>query len=123
MSRSAPVVAAARYSVRVDVRGKKLNLLRTAFRATQFMRKVFVKRAMIWAELFNQGINVKPLTVVAPIAVRGKQISIPFAVSQGRVRAEYPHNSLQGWLSYTVNNQRTNHNLTQEGVAIRKHAF
>jgi len=107
MSRSAPVVAAARYSVRVDVRGKKLNLLRTAFRATQFMRKVFVQRAMIWAELFNQGINVKPLTVVAPVTVRGKQISIPFAVSQGRVRAEYPHNSLQGWLSYTVNKNRT----------------
>lgn len=107
MSRSAPVVAAARYSVRVDVRGKKLNLLRTAFRATQFMRKVFSERAMIWAELFNQGINVKPLTVVAPVAVRGKQISIPFAISQCRVRAEYPHDSLQGWLSYNVNKNRT----------------
>ncbi len=109
MSRSAPVVAAARYSVRVDVRDEKLNLLRSAFRATQFMRKVFIKRAMIWAELFNQGINVKPLTVVAPIAIRGNQISIPFAISQCRVRAEYPHDSLQGWLSYTVNKTNTNH--------------
>lgn len=110
MSRSAPVVAAARYSVRVDVRDEKLNLLRSAFRATQFMRKVFSERAMIWAELFNQGINVKPLTVVAPVAVRGNQISIPFAITQGRVRAEYPHNSLQGSLSYTVNKTNTNHN-------------
>ncbi|WP_273771732.1 hypothetical protein [Brucella intermedia] len=107
MSRSAPVVAAARYSVRVDVRGKKLNLLRSAFRATQFMRKVFFERAMIWAELFNQGINVKPLTVVAPVAVRGNQISVPFAITQCRVRAEYPHDSLQGWLSYTENKNRT----------------
>ncbi|KAB2693357.1 hypothetical protein [Brucella intermedia] len=103
------IFALSRHSVRADVRGKKLNLLRTAFRATQFMRKVFSERAMIWAELFNQGINVKPLTVVAPVAVRGNQISIPFAISQCRVRAENPHDSLQGWLSYTVNNQRTNH--------------
>ncbi|MEE9909827.1 hypothetical protein LWV33_21790 [Brucella intermedia] len=109
MSRTAPVVAAARYSVRVDVRDEKLNLLRSAFRATQFVREVFSERAMIWAELFNQGINVKPLTVVAPVAVRGNQISIPFAITQGRVRAEYPHNSLQGWLSYTVNKTNTNH--------------
>lgn len=77
------------------------------------MRKVFSERAMIWAELFNQGINVNPLTVVAPVAVRGNQISIPFAITQGRVRAEYPHNSLQGSLSYTVNNQRTNHIFNQ----------
>lgn len=107
MSRSAPVVAAARYSVRVDVRDEKLNLLRSAFRATQFMRKVFSERAMIWAELFNQGINVKPLTVVAPVAVRGKHKPVPFAVAQRLVCAGYPHDSLQGWLSYTVNNQRT----------------
>lgn len=100
----------SRHSISADVRDEKLNLLRSAFRATQFMRKVFSERAMIWAELFNQGINVKPLTVVAPVAVRGNQISIPFAITQGRVRAEYPHNSLQGSLSYTVNNQRTNHN-------------
>ncbi|GAA5664925.1 hypothetical protein Brsp07_03424 [Brucella sp. NBRC 14130] len=109
MSRSAPVVAAARYSVRVDVRDEKLNLLRSAFRATQLMRKVFSERAMIWAELFNQGINVKPLTVVAPVAVRGNQISIPFAISQCRVRAEYPHDSLQGGTDYSKNIQRTNH--------------
>ncbi|MPR63591.1 hypothetical protein D7027_17480 [Ochrobactrum intermedium] len=111
MSRTAPVVAAARYSVRVDVRDEKLNLLRSAFRATQFMRKVFSERAMIWAELFNQGINVKPLTVVAPVAVRGNQISIPFAITQCRVRAEYPHNSLQGWLSYIENKTNTNQKL------------
>lgn len=107
MSRSAPVVAPARYSVRVDVRDEKLNLLRSAFRATQLMRKVFIKRAMFWAELFNQGINVKPLTVVAPVAVRGNQISVPFAIAQCRVRAECTHDSLQGWLSYTVNKNRT----------------
>lgn len=101
----------SRHSVRADVRGKKLNLLRTAFRATQFMRKVFSERAMIWAELFNQGINVKPLTVVAPVAVRGNQISIPFAITQCRVRAEYPHNSLQGWLSYIENKTNTNQKL------------
>lgn len=110
MSRSAPVVAAARYSVRVDVRDEKLNLLRSAFRATQFMRKVFSERAMIWAELFNQGINVKPLTVVAPVAVRGKHKPVPFAVAQRLVCAGYPQDSLQGWLSYTVNKTNTNHN-------------
>lgn len=109
MSRSAPVVAAARYSVRVDVRDEKLNLLRSAFRATQLMRKVFIKRAMIWAELFNQGINVKPLTVVAPVAIRGNQISIPFAISQCRVRAEYPHGSPQRCTTYSKNKTETNH--------------
>ncbi len=109
MSRTAPVVAAARYSVRVDVRDEKLNLLRTAFRATQFMRKVFFERTMIWAKLLNQGISIKPLTVVAPPTVRGKHKPVPFAVTQRLVCAGYPHDSLQGWLSYTVNNQRTNH--------------
>jgi len=109
MSRSAPVVAAARYSVRVDVRDEKLNLLRSAFRATQFMRKVFFERSMIWAELFNQGINVKLLTVVALVAIRGKHKPVPFAVAQCLVCAGYPHDSLQGWLSYTVNKTNTNH--------------
>ncbi len=109
MSRSAPVVAAARYSVRVDVRDEKLNLLRTAFRATQFMRKVFLERTMIWAELLNQGVNIKLLTVVAPVAVRGNHKPVPFAVAQRLVCAGYPHDSLQGWLSYTVNKTNTNH--------------
>lgn len=113
MSRSAPVVAAARYSVRVDVRDEKLNLLRSAFRTTQFMRKVFSQCAMIWAELFNQGINVKSLTVVAPVAVRGKQISIPFEITQRTDRSRSIHDSLQRWLSYTVNNKRTNHIFNQ----------
>ena len=109
---SAPrILTLSRHSVRADVRGKKLNLLRTAGRATQFMRKVFVQRAMIWAELLNQGVNIKPLTVVAPVAVRGNQISIPFAITQCRVRAEYPHNSLQGWLSYIENKTNTNQKL------------
>nr|WP_313010807.1 hypothetical protein [Brucella intermedia] len=115
MSRTAPIVAAARYSVRADVRDEKLNLLRTAFRATQFVRKVFVQRAMIWSELLNQGVNIKPLSVVAPVAVRGKQISIPFEIIQRCDRSRSIHDSLQGWLPYTVNNQRTNHNLKQEG--------
>lgn len=113
----------SRHSVRADVRGKKLNLLRTAFRATQFMRKVFLERTMIWAEFLNQGVNIKLLTVVAPVAVRGKHKPVPFAVAQRLVCAGYPHDSLQGSLSYTVNNQRTNHNLKQEGAAIRNHAF
>ena len=108
---AARIFALSRHSVRVDVRDEKLNLLRSAFRATQFMRKVFSERAMIWAELFNQGINVKPLTVVAPVAVRGKHKPVPFAVAQRLVCAGYPHDSLQGWLSYTVNNQRTNHKI------------
>jgi len=106
---AARIFALSRHSVRADVRGKKLNLLRSTFRATQFMRKVSVQRAMIWSEPFNQDVNIKLLTVVAPVAVRGNQISIPFAITQGRVRAEYPHNSLQGSLSYTVNKTNTNH--------------
>ena len=110
MSRSAPVVAAARYSVRVDVRGKKLNLLRSAFRATQFVREVFVKRAMSWAELLNQGVNVKPLTVVAPVTVRGQQIPVPFEIAQRTDRSRSIHDSLQGRQSYTVNKTNTNHN-------------
>ena len=109
MSRTAPVVAAAPYSVRADVRDEKLNLLRSAFRATQFMRKVFLERTMIWAKLLNQGINIKPLTVVAPVAVRSKHKPVPFAVAQRRVCVRYPHDSLQGWLSYTVNKTNTNH--------------
>ena len=109
MSRTAPVVTATLRSGRVDVRDEKLNLLRSAFRATQFMRKVFSERAMIWAELLNQGVNVKPLTVVAPVAVRGKQISIPFEIIQRCDRSRSIHDSLQGWLSYTANKTNTNH--------------
>ncbi|TWH02472.1 hypothetical protein L614_001800000060 [Ochrobactrum sp. J50] len=97
------------HSVRADVRGKKLNLLRTAGRATQFMRKVFLERTMIWAKLLNQGVNIKLLTVVAPVTVRGKHEPVPFAVAQRLVCAGYPHDSLQGWLSYTVNKTNTNH--------------
>ncbi|WP_029375873.1 hypothetical protein [Brucella anthropi] len=123
MSRTAPVVAAARYSVRADVRDEKLNLLRTTCRATQLVRKVFVQRAMIWAELFNQGVDIKTFTVVAPVAVSGQQIPVPFEITQRCDRSRSIHDSLQGWLSYTVNNQRTNHNLKQEGFAIRNHAF
>ncbi len=106
---AARIFALSRHSVRADVRGKKLNLLRTAFRATKFMRKVFLERTMIWAELFNQGVNIKTFTVVAPVAVSGNHKPVPFAVAQRLVCAGYQHDSLQGWLSYTVNNQRTNH--------------
>lgn len=109
MSRAAPVVAAARYSVRVDVRDEKLNLLRSAFRATQFMRKVFVKRPMIWAEFLNQGVNIKLLTVMALVAIRGNHKPVTFAVAQCLVCAGYPHDSLQDRLSYTVNKTNTNH--------------
>jgi len=103
------IVTLSGHSVRADVRGKKLNLLRTAGRATQFMRKVFLERTMIWAELLNQGVNIKLLTVVAPVAVRGKHKPVSFAVAQCLVCAGYPHDSLQGWLSYTVNKTNTNH--------------
>ncbi len=110
MSRSAPVVTATLRSGRADVRDEKLNLLCTAGRATQFVRKVFVKRPVIWAELFNQGINIKLLTVMAPVAVRGKQIPVPFEIAQRTDRSRSIHDSLQGWLSYTVNKTNTNHN-------------
>jgi hypothetical protein len=109
MSRTAPVVAAARYSVRADVRDEKLNLLRTAFRATQLVRKVFLERTVIWAEFLNHPVDIKLLTVVAPVAVRGKHKPVTFAVAQCLVCAGYPHDSLQGWLSYTVNKTNTNH--------------
>nr|WP_176024220.1 hypothetical protein [Brucella pseudintermedia] len=106
---AARIFTLSRHSVRADVRGKKLNLLRSTFRATQLVRKVFLECAVIWAELFNHGINIKLLTVVALVAIRGKHKPVPFAVAQRLVCAGYPHDSLQGWLSYTVNNQRTNH--------------
>ena len=113
MSRTAPVVAAARYSVRADVRDEKLNLLRTTCRATQLVRKVFVQRAMIWAELFNQGVDIKTFTVVAPVAVSGQQIPVPLEITQRTDRSRSIHGNLQGWLSYTVNNQRTNHKIQE----------
>ncbi|WP_176037664.1 hypothetical protein [Brucella tritici] len=105
------------------MRDEKLNLLRSAFRATQFVRKVFLERAVIWAEFLNHPVDIKLFAMMAPVAVRGKQISIPFEITQRCDRSRSIHDSLQGWLSYTVINQRTNHNLKQEGAAIRNHAF
>lgn len=122
MSRSAPVTL-ARHSVRADVRGKKPNLLRPTGRATQLVRKVFSERAVIWAELFNQPVNIKLFAVLAPVAIRRQQMPVALAIAQCRVRAECTHDSLQGGTDYSKNIKRTNHNLKQEGAAIRNHAF
>jgi hypothetical protein len=112
MSRSAPVTL-ARHSICADVRGKKLNLLRSTSRATQLVRKVFSQCAMIGAELLNQPVDIKLFAVMAPVAIRGQQMPVTLAITQCRVRAECTHGSLQDRLSYTVNNQRTNHIFNQ----------
>jgi len=113
MSRSAPRIFGKALSIRVDLRGKKLNLLRTAGRATQLVRKVFSECAMIWSEFLNQPIDIKLFAVMAPVTIRGQRKSVPFAVSQCRVRAECTHDSLQGWLYYIENNKRTNHKIQE----------
>ncbi len=113
---SAPrILTLSRHSISADVRDEKLNLLRIAFRATQFMRKVFVQCAMIWAEFLDHQVDIKLFAMMAPVAVRGKQIPVPFEITQRCDRSRSIHDSLQGWLSYTVNNQRTNHFSNQYG--------
>lgn len=109
MSQPAPRIFGKARSIRVDLRGKKLNLLRTAGRATQLVRKVFSQCAMIRAELFNQPVDIKLFAVMAPVAIRGQRKSVPFAVSQCRVRAECTHDSLQGGTDYSKNETETNH--------------
>lgn len=104
---SAPRIFGKALSIRVDLRGKKLNLLRTAVRATQLVHKVFFQCAMIWSEFLNQPVDIKLFAVMAPVAIRGQRKPVPFAITQCRVRAECTHDSLQGWLSYTVNKNRT----------------
>jgi hypothetical protein len=47
--------------------------------------------------------------VMAPVAIRGQRKSVPFAVSQCRVRAECTHDSLQGGTDYSKNETETNH--------------
>lgn len=112
MSRPTPWVFGSARSVRVNVRGKKLNLLRTACRATQLVRKVVVQRTMIWTELFNQHVNIKLFAVMAPAAVRGNQIPVPFAITKRSIRAVGLHAALlSGGSYYTVNETETNHNL------------
>ncbi len=113
MSQPAPRIFGKACAVRVDLRGKKLNLLRTAGRATQLVRKVFLERAMIWSEFLNQPIDIKLFAVMAPVTIRGQRKSVPFAVSQCRVRAECTHDSLQGWLSYIENKTNTNQKLQE----------
>lgn len=86
-----------------------MNLLRATGRAAQLVRKVFSECAMLWSELFNQGVNIKLFAVMAPVAIRGQQMPVPQAITQCRVRAECTHDSLQGWLSYSENISETNH--------------
>lgn len=80
-------------------------------------------RTMRWAEPIRQSLNIQLGISLAIITVRRDDFTAAQAITQCRVCAECTHGSLQGWLSYTVNNQRTNHNLKQEGAAIRNHAF
>lgn len=108
MSRPAPWAFGNARSVRVNVRGKKLNLLRTACRATQLVREVFVQRAMIWTELFNQYVNIKLFAVMAPAAVRGNQIPVPFAITKRSVRAVGLHADLLSDGNYNRNETETN---------------
>lgn len=109
MLQPAPRILGKSLSVRADVRGKKLNLLRTAGRATQLVRKVFSQCAMIGAELLNQPVDIKLFAVVAPVAIRGQQMPVALAVIQCRVRAECTHDSLQGGTDYSKNETETNH--------------
>ena len=123
MSRSAPGIASKTRSPCAYVGIQQLQAFAATGRAFQARSEVFEHRTMRRAEPIRQSLNIQLGISLASITVRRDDFTAAQAITQCRVRAECTHDSLQDRQSYTVNNQRTNHNLKQEGDANRNHAF
>lgn len=109
MSRSAPVVAANTCASCADVGIQQLQALAITGRAFQLGSEIVKHRTVRRTKRIRQCLNIKFGKSPARITVRRDDLTASQAIAQCRVCVRYPHDSLQGWLSYTVNNQRTNH--------------
>ncbi|KAB2655942.1 hypothetical protein F9K94_15560 [Brucella tritici] len=109
MSQPAPCIASQTSSPRAYVRIQQLQALAVTDRAFQLGCKVFAHCTMRKAKLIRQRLNIKFSVSAARMTVRRDDLTTAQAITQCRVRAECTHDSLQGWLSYTVNKERTNH--------------
>lgn len=110
MSRTAPVVAADTCAPSADVGIQQLQALAVTGRAFQLGRKIVEHRTMSRTKRIRQRLNIKFDISPARMTVRCDDLTTAQAITQCRVRAECTHDSLQGWLSYTVNKTNTNHN-------------
>lgn len=113
MSRSAPSIASLTSSSCAHVGIQQLQALAATGRAFQERSEVFVHCTMRWAELIRQSLNIQFRAVIARQTPCRDDLTTAQAITQCRVRAECTHDSLQDRLSYTVNNQRTNHIFNQ----------
>ncbi len=109
MLRTAPVVAADACAPSADVGIQQLQALAVTGRAFQLGRKIVEHRTMSRTKRIRQRLNIKFDISPARITVRRDDLATSQAIAQCRVCAECTHDSLQDRLSYTVNNQRTNH--------------
>lgn len=109
MSRSAPRTASQTCSPCAHVGIDQLQALAATGRAFQDRREVFVHRTMCRAEPISQSLHIQFRVVIARQTPCRDDLTTAQAITQCRVRAECTHDSLQGWLSYTVNKKRTNH--------------
>ncbi len=109
MSRSAPVVAANTCASCADVGIQQLQALAITGRAFQLGSEIVKHRTMRRTKRIRQCLNIKFGKSPARITVRRDDLTASQAITQCRVRAECTHDSLQGWLSYTVNKTNTNH--------------
>ena len=103
MSQPAPRIASQTRSSCAHVGIQQLQPLAVTGRAFQLWREVFVHRTMRRAKLISQCLNIKFGISPARITVRRDDLTTAQAIAQCRVRAECTHDSLQDWLSYTVN--------------------
>ncbi len=109
MSPPAPWVFGKSGSPRANVGIQQLQTLAATGRAFQLGGKVIEQRTVFRAELIRQRLNIKFGVSATGMTVRRDYLTASQAIAQCRVCAECAHDSLQGWLSYTVNETETNH--------------
>ena len=118
MSPPAPWVFGKPGLPRADVGIQQLQAFAVTDRAFQLGGKVIQHRTVFRAELSRQRLNIQFSVSPARMTVRRDGLTASQAIAQCRVRAECTHDSLQDWLSYTVNETETNHNLRGAGCLI-----
>ena len=111
MSQPAPRIASKTCSPCAHVGIQQLQAFAVTDRAFQLGGKVIQHRTVFRAELSRQRLNIQFSVSPARMTVRRDDLTASKAIAQCRVRAECTHDSLQGWLSYTVNETETNHNM------------
>lgn len=105
----APRIFGKSGSLRAEIGIGEIYALTVAARTPKQMRDVLKQCAVLWTEFVSKCLHIQISTVITRQTVRRDVLTALQTITKRCVRDVIAHTSLQGWLSYTVNETETNH--------------